>query len=167
MSAAISGVRYPLVDEIDDVLGGGAGEKDFGDAGLLEGGDVGFGDDAADEDGDVVHALVVEEFHQLGTDGVVSAGEDGEADHVYVFLDGSGGDHLRGLAQAGVDDFHAGVTQGPGNNFCAAVMTVQAGLGDKHANLLLHHRLILVCLKARARKTERVSLLGCSGRSAQ
>ena len=74
------------MDELDDVLSGSSGEKDFGDAGLLEGGNVGFGDDAADEDSDVVHAFVVEEFHQLRADGVVRPGEDRETDHVDVFL---------------------------------------------------------------------------------
>ena len=63
------------MDEIHDVLGGGSRKEDFGDAGLLQGRDVGFGDDAADEDGDIAHAFVVEEFHQLGADGVVRAGE--------------------------------------------------------------------------------------------
>jgi len=41
----------------------------------------------------------------------VRAGENGKADHVDVFLDGGGGDHLGGLAQAGVDDLHASVAQ--------------------------------------------------------
>jgi len=41
-------VDVALVDEFDDVLGGGAGEEDFGNAGLFEGGDVGSRDDAAD-----------------------------------------------------------------------------------------------------------------------
>ncbi len=72
------------MDELHDVLRRGSGEKDFGDAGLFEGWDVGFGDDAADEDGDVAHAFIVEEFHKLGADGVVGAGEDGETDHVDV-----------------------------------------------------------------------------------
>src|SRR5258707_723148 len=125
-----------LVDELHDVLGGGAGKEDFGDAGLLEGGDVGFGDDAADEDGDVVHAFVVEEFHELGADGVVGSGEDGEADDVDVFLDGGGGDHLGGLAQAGVDDLHAGVAQGASDYFCAAIVAIKARLSNQHANLL-------------------------------
>src|SRR5258708_31086298 len=128
------------MDEVDDVLRGSAGKEDFGDAGLFEGGDVGFGDDAADEDGDVVHALVVEELHQLRADGVMRAGEDGEADNVDVFLDGGGGDHLRGLAQAGVDDFHAGIAQGTGDYFCASVMAIEARLGDQHTNLLLRHK---------------------------
>ena len=128
-----------FVDEVDDVLGGGAGEEDFGDAGFFHGGDVGFGDDAADEDGDVVHAFGFEQGHELGADGVVRAGQDGEADDVDVFLNGGGGDHLGSLAQAGVDDFHAGVAQGAGDDFCAAVVAVEAGLGDEDADFLCGH----------------------------
>ena len=119
-----------FVDEIDDVLSGGARKKNFGDPRLFEGGYVRFGDDAADEDGDVVHAFVVEEFHELRADGVVSTGKDGEADDVNVFLDGGGSDHLGSLTEAGVDDFHAGVAKGAGDDFCAAVVAVEARLGD-------------------------------------
>jgi hypothetical protein len=130
-----------LVDEIDDVLRGGSGEKNLRDAGLLECRDVGFGDDAADKDGDIVHAFFMEEFHELGTDGVVGAGENGQADNVDVFLNGGGGDHLRSLAQAGVDDFHAGVAQGAGDYFCSAVVAIQARLGDQHPDFFLWHGL--------------------------
>ncbi len=76
-----------LVDEIDDLLRGSSGQKDFGDARLLEGGDVGFGDDTADEDSDVVHALFAEQVHELRADGVVSARKNGEANDVDVLLD--------------------------------------------------------------------------------
>ena len=130
------------MDEVDDVLGGGSGEKDFGDAGLFQGGDVSFGDDAADQDGDVGHSFVVEEFHQLGADGVVRTGEDGEANNVDVFLNCGGGDHLRSLAQACVDDFHARVAEGARDYFCAAIMAVKTRLGNQHADFLLHHRSI-------------------------
>src|SRR5229473_950088 len=133
------GERDAFVDEIDDVLRGSAREEDFGDAGLLESGDVGFGDDAADEDGDVGHAFFAEEFHELGADGVVRTGKDGEADDVNVFLDRGGGDHLRGLAQASVNDFHAGVAQGAGDYFCAAVVAIQARLGDQYSDFLYGH----------------------------
>ena len=95
-------LRHSFVDKVDDVLGGSARKENFGDAGFFEGGDVGAGNDAADEDGDVVHAFFVEEFHELGAESVVGAGKDGEADDVDVLLDGGGGDHLRGLAQAGL-----------------------------------------------------------------
>ena len=81
-------MRDAFVDEVDDVLRGSAGEKNFSDAGLFQGGYVGFRDDAADEYGDFGHAFVAEEFHELGADGIVSAGEDGEADDVNVFLNG-------------------------------------------------------------------------------
>ena len=101
--------RDALVNEIDDVLGGGSGKKDFGDAGLFQGGNVGFGNNAADEHRDVGHAFFVEELHELGADSVVGAGKDRETDHVDVFLDGGGGNHFGSLAQAGVNDFHAGV----------------------------------------------------------
>src|SRR5882762_5862013 len=130
-----------FVDEVHDVLCGSAGEEDFGDAGLLQGRDVGFGDDAADEDGDVVHAFVVEEFHELWADGVVRAGKDGEADDVDVFLDSGRGDHFGSLAQAGVNDFHAGVAEGAGDYFCAAVVAVQPRLGDQHSDFFLWHGL--------------------------
>jgi len=89
---------HALVDELDDVLGGGAGEKDFGDAGFFHGGNIGFGDDAADQYGDVAHAFGSQQGHQLWADGVVRAGKYGEADDVHVFLESGGGDHFRGLA---------------------------------------------------------------------
>ena len=50
-----------------------------------------------------------------------------------------GGDHLRGLAKAGIDNFHAGVAEGAGNDLGAAVVAVEAGLGDQHANFLFWH----------------------------
>src|SRR6267142_2065960 len=119
--AAFSGIWQELgqseafMDELHDILGGGSGQENFGDTGLFEYGDVGFGNDAADENGDVGHAFVAEEFHELGADGVVGAGENREADDVDVFLDGGGGNHFGGLAKAGVDDFHAGVAECAGD----------------------------------------------------
>ena len=133
------GERNALVDEVHDGLRGGSGKEDFGDAGLLEGGDVGLGNDAADEYGDVVHAFFVEEFHELGADGVVRAGEDGKADDVDVFLDGGGGDHLRRLAEAGVNHFHASVTQCARDNLRSAIVAIQAGLGNQHSYFFIGH----------------------------
>src|SRR6267378_81952 len=119
-------MRHTFADEVDDVLRGRAGEENFSDPGFLEGGNVRLGDDAADEDGDIGHAFVAEQIHELRADGVVSAGEYGETDDVDVFLDRSRGDHFRGLTQAGVDDFHASVAEGAGDDFGASVMAVQA-----------------------------------------
>src|SRR6476660_10398102 len=109
-------MRYALVDELDDVLCGGAGEENLSDTGFFEGGNVRFGDDAADEDGDIGHAFVAEEIHELRADRLVGARENGQADDVDIFLDRGGGDHFRGLPQAGVDDFHARVAEGAGDD---------------------------------------------------
>jgi len=51
-------------------------------------------------------------------------------DDVYIFLEGSFGDHLRGLAQTGVNHLHAVISQGAGDDFGAAVVAIQAGLGN-------------------------------------
>ena len=60
----------------------------------------------------------------------VRAGEHREADQVGVLLDRGLHDLLGGLVQAGVDHLVAGVAQGPGHDLGAAVVTVEAGLGD-------------------------------------
>ena len=78
--------------------------------------------------------LFAQELGDAGDDDGVGSGEDGEADAVDVFLDGGGDDHLGGLAEAGVDDLHAGVAEGAGDDLCAAVVAVEAGLGDKDAD---------------------------------
>ncbi len=44
-------------------------------------------------------------------------------------------DHFGSLAQAGVDDFHSGVAQCARDDLGAAIMAVEAGLGDEYANL--------------------------------
>ena len=116
--------RQASVNERDDVLRGRAGQENFRDAGLFHGGDVGFGNDAADENRDIVHTLFAQQGHELRADGVVSAREDREADDIDVLLDGGGGDHLGGLAEAGVNHFHAGVAEGAGDDFGAAVVAI-------------------------------------------
>src|SRR6516162_11330918 len=64
---------YTLVDKVDDVLRGGAGKKNLGDAGLFHGGKIGFRYNAANEHGDIVHAFLVEQLHELRTNGFVCA----------------------------------------------------------------------------------------------
>lgn len=54
------GLRQAFVNELDDVLRGSPGKEYFGDARFFQGEDIWFGDDAAEEDDDVVHAFVVE-----------------------------------------------------------------------------------------------------------
>ena len=128
-----------LADEVYNGLGRGPRKKNFGDAYFLEVGNVGFGDDAADQDGDVGHALGMQEFHQAGAERVVRAGKNREADDVNVFLHGGRGDHFGRLAQARVDHFHTGVAERAGDHFGAAVVAVEARLGDQDAYLLLRH----------------------------
>ena len=64
----------------------------------------------------------------------VRAAQDRQADDVDVFLDGGGGDHLRRLVQSGIDDFHAGVAERGGDDLGAAIVSVEAGLGNEYAN---------------------------------
>ena len=54
----------------------------------------------------------------------MGAGQDRETDGIRILLDG-GLDNLFGsLVQTGVDDLHAGVTQGPGNDLRTPVMPI-------------------------------------------
>ena len=55
----------------------------------------------------------------------------GEPDHVGVLLLGRGHDAVGGLAQPQVDDLHARVAQHPGHHFDAAVVAVEAELGQQ------------------------------------
>ena len=66
------------------------------------------------------------------------AGQDREADDVHVLLDRRGHDLLGRLAQARVDDFHPRVPQRPGDDLGAAVVAVEAGLGDQDADGARH-----------------------------
>ena len=75
-----------------------------------------------------------EQLDDLGEQRHVRAGEHREADRVGVLLDRGLDDLLRRLVQAGVDDLHAGVAQGPGHDLGAAVVPVEAGLGDDDAD---------------------------------
>ncbi len=67
------------------------------------------------------------------------ARENREADDVDVLLNRRRGDLLRRLAQARVDDFHARVAQRSRNDFRAAVVPVEARLGDENADRTLAH----------------------------
>ena len=60
-------------------------------------------------------------------------------DHVDVFLEGGLGDHLRGLADTRVDDFHASVAEGARDDLGTAVVAIEAGLGDEHLEGSLGH----------------------------
>jgi hypothetical protein len=63
----------------------------------------------------------------------VGAAQDAEPDDLHVLLQRDGGDGIGTLADAGVDDLEPGVAQPPCDELGAAVVTIEAGLGDQHA----------------------------------
>src|SRR5260370_22843992 len=116
---------------------GGAGAEDSRHTGFLEQVYVLFRDSATHEHQHVVNVILFEQLHDAGNDGVMSAGENRETDYRHVFLQRGADDHLRRLAQAGVDDLHAGVAQSAGNHLGAAVVAVEARLGYQDADFSL------------------------------
>ena len=62
-------------------------------------------------------------------------GQDGEADHVGVLLRRRGHDLLGALPEAGVDDLHARVAQGAGDDLRPPVVAVEARLGHQYPDL--------------------------------
>src|SRR5580704_17821424 len=100
---------YGTPDKLHDRIEGSTRLEDGGDAFLLKRFYILVGDDATHDDPDVVHILFTQQFHDARHNGVVRAGEDGEADDLHVLLQGGVNNHLRRLAQAGIDDFHAGI----------------------------------------------------------
>lgn len=123
-----------FADELNSGVERSAWSEDGGDAFGLEEGNVLLGDGATDDDKDVLSATFAEQLGNTWNDGVVGAGEDAQADAVNVFLNGCVDDHFRRLTEAGVDDLHAGVAQGAGDDFCASIMAVEAGFGNKDAD---------------------------------
>ncbi len=116
------------------------GRKIPADPDRLELGDVDIGNDAPDHDQHVVQALLADQFHHARADLRVRPGEDRQPDDVGVLLE-RGGHHLfRGLAQAGVDHLHARVAKAARNHLGAAVVAVEARLGDHDSDLT--HKLL-------------------------
>ena len=79
-------------------------------------------------------------FEDLRDERHVRAGQDRDADGVRVLLDRGLDDLLRSLVQTGVDDLHPCVAESPGDDLRAAIVTVQARLGDDYAYLSRHAR---------------------------
>lgn len=123
-----------FADESDYGIQRGARAEDGGDALILQKRHILIGNRAAQNDQDVCGIALSEQSSDAGNDGIVGAGKDAQSDAIHVFLDRRVDDHFRGLAQAGVDHFHPGIPQGPGNHFGATIMTVETGLCDENAN---------------------------------
>src|SRR5262249_13791739 len=118
------------LDPVDDVVGGSARREDLGHAHPLQFGDVGVGDDAAAEHGDIRGAAFGEQFQDPPELGHVRAGQNRQPDRCGVLLERGGHDLLRGLVQPGVDHLYPGVTKRPRHDLGPPVVSVQAGLGD-------------------------------------
>ena len=61
----------------------------------------------------------------------MGAGQDAQADDGHVFLDGDRCDVFDALPDAGVDHLKAGVAQGAGDDFGAAIVSIQPGLATR------------------------------------
>src|SRR5215831_3654070 len=91
-----------------------------------------LGNDAADDDAHVAEPGVAERGHQLGHDEMVG-GERRDADDVDVLLERELDDRGNALPRRRVDHLHAGVAARGGDDAAAAVVAVEADLGDEHA----------------------------------
>lgn len=49
-----------------------------------------------------------------------------------VLVNGGGDNLFRSLMKAGIDDFIAGVAQGPGDHLGAPIVSVETGFGDQY-----------------------------------
>ena len=67
------------------------------------------------------------------------ARQDRQADHVDVLLERGRRDHLGRLAEARVDDLEALVAQAAGEHLGAAIVAVEARLGDQHLERSIGH----------------------------
>ena len=62
---------HVLVDEVDDILGGCAWEKDFGDSLRLQVADVFLRNNSSDHDQRVIHAILSQQIYDTRAEGVV------------------------------------------------------------------------------------------------
>ena len=62
------------------------------------------------------------------------AREQADAEHVDIFVHGGAHHFLRGLVQPRIDDVHAGVAEAAGDDLHPAIVSVEAHLGDEHAD---------------------------------
>src|SRR5439155_24534079 len=132
---SISRGRGGLADEIDDRLRRSPGREDLRHAESLELGDVIGRDRPADRHDDIVDPLRAEQLDDARDERHVRAREDREANGVGVLLDHRLHDLLGRLVKARVDHLHTRVAQGARDDLGAAVVAVEAGLGNHHANL--------------------------------
>src|SRR5436190_11389652 len=124
----------PLLDVRDQLTGGSARAEKSSDAARLQRFDILFRDDSAAGDQDVIPTRVANEVLHAWDQRHVSPTQNRETDYIDVFLNRRGRDHLGSLMKSSVDDFHSRVTERGGDDFCAAVVSVEARFGDEYSN---------------------------------
>src|SRR3954469_17925201 len=95
------GAAGVAADEFDDLFHARAGSKDGGDALLFQLRNVFVGDDAATEDDHVIEPGFARQLYDARKEGHMRAGQNGQADGVYVFLHGSADNHFGRLPEPG------------------------------------------------------------------
>ena len=75
-----------VVEKLDDVFRGGAGQEDFGDALFLQSWQVFLRNDAADQNKDVIHPFFTKQLNDAWAECVVRATENRDAHSVHVLL---------------------------------------------------------------------------------
>src|SRR5687768_14337379 len=130
----------PLPDVVDDRLRSRAGAEEAAAAHFLELGHVLPADDPAAGQEDPFHPLLAHELEDAREERHVGARQDRQRDHVDVFLERGLDDLLGRLVEPRVDDLHPRVPEGRRDHLRSAIVPVQAGLADQHADLALVHR---------------------------
>ena len=125
---------YVVMKELDDVLSRSARQENFRHSLFLESRQIFLRNDTTDEHENVVHSFFTQQLDDARAEGVVSTTQYRNADGINVLLKRGCGDHLGCLPQSRVDDFHACIAQGSGDDFCSAVMTIKARLRDQNSN---------------------------------
>src|SRR3954468_22256113 len=85
--------------------------KDLGYPKLLDDWDVDLRNGSAGYHEDVVETATAQFLHDARKDRHVSSGQNAQADHLHVLLQGSAGDHLRRLEETCVHHLESGVAQ--------------------------------------------------------
>ena len=115
-----------------------AGREHRGHALLAQRVGVGSRDRAADEHEHVVGALAAQQLEDAGHERHVRAREDRDADGVGILLDDRLDDLLGRLVQPRIDDFHACIAKSPCDDLCSAIVAIEPGLRNDHADPACH-----------------------------
>jgi hypothetical protein len=123
---------------VDDVFGGDSGLEDLAYSKFFELWYVLIGNDSAHDDEHIVELFSFHELHDPWAKRHVRPGKDRKPDDVDIFLEGRSDDLLGRLAKPRIDDFETGIAKGASYDFGAAIVSIESGFGDEHANAFRH-----------------------------